>query len=79
MKSTDHAYTCNDLTNFEYVVLDTTGNGSFLNLQKTKFKKIVKLTDHTYTYNDLTNIEYLVLLDITGNGSYLNLQKNHLG
>ena len=34
VKLTDHTYTSNDLTNFEYVVLDINGNGSYLNLQK---------------------------------------------
>ena len=36
VKLTDHTYTCNDLTNFEYVVpdIDITGNGNYLNLQK---------------------------------------------
>ena len=33
LKWTDYTYTYNDLTNFEYVVLDITGNGSYLNLK----------------------------------------------
>jgi hypothetical protein len=33
IREIDGSY-CNDLTNFEYVVLDINGNGSYLNLQK---------------------------------------------
>ena len=34
VKLTDHSCACHDLTDFEYLVVDKTGNGSYLNLQK---------------------------------------------
>ena len=39
VKLTDNIYPCNSLKNFEYEVRSMTGNGNYVNLLKTVWKK----------------------------------------
>ena len=62
MKLTGHTYDCNNLTNFEYVVLATTGNGSYV---KGVFSKpsgnLIFGPDFFFIEVDTSNLGYLLI------------------